>query len=276
MNKYKDFTILVPCYNEEETIGSVLVQMLSLNPKNIVIVDDGSTDKSAEIIQYLQNFGNIVLLQHTKNVGVGSALKSGFKYCSNLDTKYIITVDADNQHSKVDAKRVMNEILKKDVLIASGIRKFHRHIPLKKKFANFVARSTFMLLYGINNPDPLCGLRAYRREILPELLNLENGYDWIVSVNKLAKRHSKESVGIDIDAIYTPYSLSSKSLTYLKGLQMLKNMISMEFKNKVELLLDNRYADTGLEGEANVILPRKRLKPMNMLDERLFFVPKFD
>jgi glycosyltransferase involved in cell wall biosynthesis len=276
MSKYKDFTILVPCYNEEETIGSVLVQMLSLNPKHIVVVDDGSTDRSAEIIKYLQGFGKIILVQHTKNVGVGSALKSGFRYCLNLKTKYVVTVDADNQHSKKDTKKVMDEILKKDLLTVAGVRKFHKNIPMKKKFSNFMAKTAFVLLYGINTPDPLCGLRAYSKDLLPELLTLENGYDWAVSVNKLMRSYKKESAYVSIDAIYTPYSLSSKSLTYFKGFLMLYKMVMIEMARKVDLFLNNGYSDLEIARDANVILPRRRVKPMYMLDERLFIVSKFD
>ena len=276
MSKYKDFTILIPCYNEEETIGSVLVQMLSLNPKHIVVVDDGSTDRSVEIIKYLQGFGKIILVQHTKNVGVGSALKTGFRYCFDLKTKYVVTVDADNQHSKKDTKKVMNKIMKKNYLTVAGVRQFHRDIPIKKKFSNFMARLAFMLLYGINTTDPLCGLRAYRRDFLPELLTLENGYDWAVGVNKLMRRYGKESAYVSIDAIYTPYSLSSKSLTYFKGFLMLYKMIMLEIVRKVDLLINNGYSDLEITNSTNVILPKRRFKPMHMLDERLFIVSKFD
>jgi glycosyltransferase involved in cell wall biosynthesis len=276
MNKYKDFTILIPCYNEEETIGSVLAQMLSLNPKNIVVVDDGSTDKSAEIIKYIQGFGRIILIQHTKNAGVGNALKTGFRYCLTLETKFVLTVDADNQHSKEDAKKVMEKIVKENLLFVSGIRRFHKDIPLKKKFANFIAKLTFSLLYGINVKDPLCGLRAYRKEVLGDLLNLENGYDWAVGVNKLMKKYSKESGYASVDAIYTPYSLSSKSLTYFKGFQMLYKMIFMELARKVELFFGNSYTDLDLLENTNVFLPNKRLKPLSMLDERLYIISKFD
>ncbi len=276
MNKYKDFTILIPCYNEDEAIGSVLAQMLSLNPGNIVVVDDGSTDKSAEIIKYLQGFGKITLIQHTKNAGVGNALKSGFRYCATLDTKYIVTVDADNQHSKDDTKKVMNKILKENLFFVAGVRKFHKDIPLKKKFSNFIARSTFALLYGINNADPLCGLRAYRSEVLEDLLNVENGYDWAVGVNKLMRKYSNESGYVSIDAIYTPHSLSSKSLTYFKGFQMLYKMIFVELAKKVELFFGNSYTDLDLLESTNVFLPNKRLKPLSMLDERLYIVSKFD
>ncbi len=276
MNKYKDFTILIPCYNEEETIGTVLVQMLSLNPKHIVVVDDGSTDRSTEIVKYLQGFGKIILIQHTKNVGVGSALKSGFRYCLGLNTKYVVTVDADNQHSKRDTVRVMKKIMKDDLLVVSGVRKFHKNIPLKKKFSNFMAKISFILLYGIKTPDPLCGLRSYSKDILPELLTLENGYDWAVSVNKLMKKFGKNSGYVPIDAIYTPYSLSSKSLTYFKGFLMLYKMIMLELVRKVDLFLNNSYSDLDIAKEANVVLPKKRAKPMYMLDERLFIVSKFN
>jgi len=276
MNKYKDFTILIPCYNEEEAIGSVLVQMLSLNPKHIVVVDDGSTDKSAEIVKYLQGFGKIILIQHSKNVGVGSALKSGFKYCLGLNSKYVVTVDADNQHSKEDTKKVMNKILQKDFFAVTGIREFHKNIPMKKKFSNFMAKLTFILLYGINSSDPLCGLRAYKREILVELLDLDNGYDWAVGVNKLMRKYNEKCTYVPINAIYTPYSLSSKSLTYFKGIQMLYRMIVMELGRKVDLFLNNRYPDFKVENNTNVFLPKKRFKPMHMLDERLLVISKFD
>ena len=276
MSKYKDFTILIPCYNEEETIGTVLVQMLSLNPKHIVVVDDGSTDRSAEIIKYLQGFGKIILIQHTRNVGVGSALKSGFRYCLNLNTKYVVTVDADNQHSKRDTVKVMNKIKKDELLAVAGVRKFHKNIPLKKKFSNFMAKTSFVLLYGIKTSDPLCGLRAYGKDILPELLTLENGYDWAVSVNKLMRRLGKDSGYVSIDAIYTPHSLSSKSLTYFKGFLMLYKMIMLELARKVDLFLNNGYSDLEIAKEANIILPKKRIKPMDMLDERLFIVSKFN
>jgi len=276
MSKYNDFTILVPCYNEEETIGSVLLQMLSLDSKYIVVVDDGSTDRSTEIVRYLQNFGRIILIQHSKNLGVGSALKSGFKYCLSLDTDYVVTVDADNQHSKRDAKKVMDEIAKRDFLTVAGVRKFHKKIPLKKKFANFMAKISFALLYGIDVVDPLCGLRAYKKEFLPELLTLENGYDWAVGVNKLMKRYKKQSGYVSIDAIYTAYSLSSKSLTYFKGFLMLYKMFAVEISRKVDLLLNNSYPEFEGSVDANVVLPKKQFKPMYMLDERLFVISKFD
>lgn len=272
MNKYKDFTILIPCYNEEEAIGSVLVQMLSLNPKYIVVVDDGSTDKSPEIIKYLQKFGKIILIQNTKNMGVGYALKLGFKYCLDLDSKYVITVDADNQHSKKDTKRLMDSMLERDLMTISGVRNSINSIPLKKRFANFVARLSFLLLYGINSKDPLCGLRVYRKDILPELLDLENGYDWAVSVNKLIKKHSKESGTLSIDAIYTAYSLSGKGLTYFKGFQMLYRMVMTELVRKVDLLLGKSYTVLESANSTYVFLPQKRFKPISMIDERLFIV----
>lgn len=274
MKKYNEFTILIPCYNEEETIGSVLAQMLSLNPKYIVVVDDGSTDRSAEIIKYLQGFGKIILLQHTHNFGLGNALKTGFKYCSGLDSKYVVTVDADNQHSKEDTRKVMDKMLESELVCVSGVRQFDNTIPLKKKFANMVARKTFSLLYGINSDDPLCGLRAYERSILPELSNLGDGYDWPVHVNKLMRKHKKEIGFVGIEAIYTPYSLSSKRLTYLKGFKMLCKMVLFELESKLDLFLKKSYPEVEVEDSTNVFLPQKRFKPMHLLDERLLVISK--
>ena len=128
----------------------------------------------------------------------------------------------------------------------------------------------------VNMKDPLFGLRAYKQDVLDELLSIENGYDWAVSVNKLMKKYSKESGYVSIDAIYTPHSLSNKSLTYFKGFQMLYRMILMEFARKVELSFGNSYTDLDLLQNTNVFLPNKRLKPLSRLDERLYIVSKFD
>lgn len=245
INRYKQYTVLVPCYNEEETIGTVMANMISLNPKRIVVVDDGSTDKSAKIVKRIQRFSPvpIILLQNLSRGGVGFALSRGFLYCLQVEAKYIVTVDADNQHTKEDVNKVLEKSLAQpENFIISGVRKFGEDIPLSKKFSNFCAAATFLVLYNITHPDPLCGLRVYKRSILSQL-ELESGYDWVVSVNKFIKDNPNVCSFVEIAAIYTPYSLA-KGQNITSGVIMLERMVRNKVLELVTMLLRIRYSRT--------------------------------
>ncbi len=233
--RYKQFTVLIPCYNEETTIGTVLTNMISLNPGRIVVVDDGSKDKSTTIIKRLQKISPvpIVMLKNVTNGGAGFALSRGFEYCRQIDAEYVVTVDADNQHSKEDTQKIMENVLKSpESVIISGVRKFTKNIPFSKKIANRIARVVFFILYGVTHPDPMCGLRSYKNEVLHEL-NLEAGYDWVVNVNKVIRNNRKNCKTVKIKAIYTAYSLK-KGQSLSSGVGMLIRMV----RNRVGEIVD--------------------------------------
>lgn len=114
---YENVYILIPVFNEAQKIESV-INDLSTSFKNIVAVNDGSTDSTQEILESL----DVTTLKHSINLGTGAAVLTGFKYIQKFkNADAVITFDADGQHSPDDAVAFAKEILscKKEVIFGS-------------------------------------------------------------------------------------------------------------------------------------------------------------
>ena len=128
--------ILIPLYNEATVIED-LVKQLSLEFDNIVIINDGSTDNSQEILERL----DIHLINHPINMGQGSAISTGFNYIYKTDAKALITFDADGEHKTKDMIRTLklNEKLSthstRRYFITEMLKKTGGNIPLVAQLA---------------------------------------------------------------------------------------------------------------------------------------------
>ncbi len=108
--------IIIPVYNEQKLIVTVISELLKLGYKNIIIVDDGSTDDLISKINTLP----IHYTQHIINRGKGSALRTGMRIGKKLGAQCIVTMDGDGQHSAEDVAKLVNEIeMGNDVKIAN-------------------------------------------------------------------------------------------------------------------------------------------------------------
>ena len=141
--------IIIPAYNEIKNIKKVLA---SLNNKyNLIIVDDGSNDRT--------NFDsfknkNISVLKHKFNMGYDAALTTGFKYAFKKKYDFVVSFDADNQFYANDLKKFIKEIIHNNHNLIIGERvKFQR---LSENFSGFL----FGLRFNIK--DPFCGLKIYK------------------------------------------------------------------------------------------------------------------
>ncbi len=115
---YDDTWLVVPLYNEAPVIGDVIDGARATFP-HIVCVDDGSTDGSAAIAR---DHGAVVV-QHPFNLGQGAALQTGIEYVTRqTDARYLITFDADGQHSVEDAKAMVDRARADDLAIIFGSR----------------------------------------------------------------------------------------------------------------------------------------------------------
>ena len=160
MNK-KNVCFIVPTYNEEKTISNVVDKLNHYG--KVIVVNDCSTDKTLLVLKKKK----IILLKHKKNLGYEAALNSGFKRALKLNMMYAITIDADNQHKILDAKKVLNFLLK-DYAVVSGVR---NKLPrIMEKIFSFYTNFFF------NISDPLCGLKGYNTKICKNfgLIDLNN------------------------------------------------------------------------------------------------------
>ncbi len=148
----KKIFIIIPAFNEEKTISEV-VKNVKLYSDNIVVINDNSTDSTGTMAEE----AGAIVANHKINKGYDGALNSGFSEAYKRGADIFITFDADGQHKHEDLKKVIEFILNGD---------FDLVIAQRSKVLHFCER--IFAVYTnkfFNIKDPLCGLKAYTREV---------------------------------------------------------------------------------------------------------------
>jgi len=169
MNKSTIISIIIPVYNEEESLEKLFEELSdSMSPFldwEVIFVNDGSNDDSDMILEKLsKSYQNIKLISFYKNFGKSDALGIGFEYAKG---DIIITMDADLQDDPKEIIPLINK-LEEGWDMVSGWKK-NRKDPISKrypsKFFNFITR----LFTGIKIHDFNCGLKAYKRKVIKSI-----------------------------------------------------------------------------------------------------------
>lgn len=166
-----DISVVVPLYNEEESIAELCSWIRNVMEQNgftyeIILVDDGSTDNSWSIIEDLGSENpHVKGVSFSRNYGKSAALNTGFNYSSG---KVVITMDADLQDSPDEIPALYELIAEKNYDLVSGWKK-KRYDPIAKtvpsKFFNYVTS----LISGIDIHDFNCGLKAYKARVVKSI-----------------------------------------------------------------------------------------------------------
>ncbi len=167
----KDLSIVIPVYNEEESIPELLEWIFRVIDENnidteVVLVDDGSTDNSwSAIKEKAKTDQRIVGIKFNRNYGKSAALQMGFDQSIG---EVIITMDADMQDSPDEVPELIRMVREEKFDVVSGWKK-KRHDPISKtlpsRFFNLVTRK----VSGIPLHDFNCGLKAYRKEVVKNI-----------------------------------------------------------------------------------------------------------
>lgn len=144
--------IVIPAFNESQTIVEVVQGVISY-ADCVVVVDDGSSDETAREAEK----AGAVVITHENNQGYDSSVEDGFKEAVRRGADILITVDADGQHRLQDIRKISDLIITRQADVVVGQRDEIPH--LGEKIFAFYTRMRF----GIR--DPLCGLKAYRRNV---------------------------------------------------------------------------------------------------------------
>ena len=144
----KRVSVVIPAYNEAGTIGTVIEKAMKYADE-IIVVDDGSTDKTGEIAAKK----GAKVIRHKENRGYIEALRTGFKVATG---DIIVTLDADGQHSPEEIPRIIKPILEKKADLVLGVRE-------KISFSEKVI--TLLTSLKVRTSDASTGYRAIRREI---------------------------------------------------------------------------------------------------------------
>ncbi len=161
-------SVVIPLYNEEESLPELHAWIKKVMDKNnfsyeIIFVDDGSTDKSWQIVEKLaKEFPEIKGLKFQRNYGKSAGLNRGFNLAQG---EVIITMDADLQDSPEEIPGLYKMITEDNLDLVSGWKK-KRYDPLSKTIPTKLYNGTTRLLSGIKLNDMNCGLKAYKKAVV--------------------------------------------------------------------------------------------------------------
>ena len=170
MGNFVDLSIIIPLYNEEDSLEELTNQIFQILKQSdlsyeVCFVDDGSTDLSlAKIKELRRKYGSIKILSFRKNYGKSAALSEGFKMASG---KIIITMDADLQDDPAEIPNLIKKMNEGYDLVSGWKKK--RFDPISKTLPSKLFNYFTALFTGIKIHDFNCGLKAYRHEVIKEI-----------------------------------------------------------------------------------------------------------
>ncbi|UWY29310.1 DUF2062 domain-containing protein [Flavobacterium sp. TR2] len=195
-----NFCVIVPTYNNQKTLKKVLDSILDFTT-NIIIVNDGSTDSTGEI---LKSYSQLTQIHHPKNLGKGRALRNGFRKALELDFEYAITIDSDGQHFAADIPVFLEAIQEEPNALLIGSRNMtQENVPKKSSFGNKFSNFWFKFETGIKLDDTQSGFRLYPLRLLPKRF-YTNKFEFEIEVIVRAAWKGVAVKNIPIQVLYDP------------------------------------------------------------------------
>jgi len=177
--------VVIPCYNEGLTIGSVILKSKKYI-KNILVVDDGSKDDTADIARE----AGAKVIPHKKNMGKSAAIKTGFQYALENDFDFVVTIDADGQHDPHEIHTILENVLNNGFDISIGYRVGENtEMPKWRKVGKRVLDYGTSLGSGGFVPDSQCGFRAFNRTALEAITPRLVGNNFSIESEQLVRTH---------------------------------------------------------------------------------------
>jgi len=171
--------VLIPTFNNERTLGNV-VRSVQEYSQDIIVVNDGSTDSTAEL---LQQFQQISLISYIPNKGKGYALRKGFQRAIELGYDYVITIDSDGQHFPEDLPKFLYALQDHPAAIIMGVRNMEQAgIPGKSSFGHKFSNFWFWVETGIKMNDTQSGYRLYPVRLLSDTNFITRKFEFEIEV----------------------------------------------------------------------------------------------
>lgn len=200
--------IIIPTYNEKENIEKIILKVFSLDIDfDILIVDDGSPDGTADIVKKIQKTysKNLHIVERTGKLGLGTAYIYGFKWALKNNYDYIFEMDADFSHDPDDLIRLYKACHeeKGDVAIGSRYIKGVNIVnwPMSRLLMSFFASKYVKIITGMPIQDSTAGFKCYKRSVL-EKINLEKiqfvGYAFQIEMKFTAWKYGFNVVEVPV------------------------------------------------------------------------------
>ncbi|MFP4112436.1 MAG: glycosyltransferase family 2 protein [Candidatus Woesearchaeota archaeon] len=208
----EDVFVIIPARNESKRIGHVIRNLIEYT-KNIIVVDDGSNDKTSEVSES----AGAKVIKHIVNMGKGAAAKTGCDYAIKSGADILVLMDADGQHKPKDVIRLVAELKDKHLDIVLGARKLNKNMPGILKFGNMMLNKITSIFHGIDVRDTQSGFRTFTKYAYQKIRWESNDYSMESEMlSKIAKNNLKYAE-IPIQTIYLD---RYKGTTLLNGLKI--------------------------------------------------------
>lgn len=192
----QNLTIVIPAYNEEHGLTKVLPELIENleNGWEVIVVDDGSTDKTAEIVK---GYKKIQLVKHPYNKGYGAALKTGIRAAKN---EAILLMDSDGQHSIKDFHRIIKKFGEDDYDLVIGARSTEAYQVKTRVPGKFLLTKTAEYLMGTKIKDLNSGLRIFKKsKVVPFFNILPNSFSFSTTSTLAFLKEAFNVAYIDIE-----------------------------------------------------------------------------
>ena len=190
---------IIPAYLEEKHIADVVRRTLR-QLVNVVVVDDGSSDATADAAR---KAGADVIV-HEQNRGKGESIKSGFRYWLEHGATYVVILDGDGQHLPEEIERFLAAASSTGAELLIGTRMNDvREMPLVRRMVNRYMSGKISRLCGQEIPDTQCGFRMVHRDLIPDLLGGADRFDYETEMLIIASRKGCRIASVPISTVYS-------------------------------------------------------------------------
>lgn len=232
-------SIIVPVFNEEKTISKVLKRLEGVEipdvEKEIIVVDDGSSDATASQISRSEQISNIKVINHKNNLGKGAAVRTGIE---NATGEYIIIQDADLEYDPKDIERLVAHLKKDEASVVYGTRL--RRLPnlsrdertlqfLVHYFGNRALSLLTSILYGQWITDMETGYKLFPKDALAKIRLNSKGFDFEPEITAKLLKKGYKILEIPITTNPRSYDEGKKLNTIRDGSIALWSLIKYRF-----------------------------------------------
>jgi len=191
---------VIPAYNERVHIADV-VRRTRAKIDNVLVVDDGSSDATAE---RARDAGAEVIV-HPQNRGKGESIKTGLRYWLDRQIDFVIILDADGQHRPEEIERFVAAAVSAALpkLILGNRMNDIQSMPLVRRIVNGYMSRKISRVCGQKIPDTQCGFRMVHRDLIPDLLNGAERFDYETEMLIVASRKGFRIESVPISTVYS-------------------------------------------------------------------------
>ncbi|MFN2571909.1 MAG: glycosyltransferase family 2 protein [Gemmatimonadales bacterium] len=191
--------LVIPAFQAAATLGAVIARArLASPPAQIIVVDDGSSDRTTEVAAR----AGVTVMTHARNRGKGVALQTGIARARADGVAVIVTLDADGQHPPEEIPRLLEPISAGQADLVLGARARSGTMPVARRFTNWLSATLASRIGGRPVRDAQTGFRAFTREVADAVRSTGERYEYEANFLLDALRAGYRVVSVEVPTIY--------------------------------------------------------------------------